>query len=478
MPRTFASGVIEATSLIALLLFSNPLMAQRDRWLPSNEAVTSAFLRHPHGYWIEKSAAGFEFRFEEVEQSEQFVLIEDPGRKMQIRLLADHAELRTDDKPFGRWKTGKWVVSSELPSDFNLSVPDYKIRILYFIPSDRTPTKNYQAKITTLMNFVASLYRHELQRRGLKDAGLKFEMDGDKMFQVHIIHGKQPAARYNDAPAYDAGKQWDRILPDIPGDVASPTKNLMIVFAETYDSGPAKWEWPGGIALGARFSTEGGCGIFSAWILQDEFCATNMQDQIKLLNDSTPIPGRFALGHGRIDSPRFEFIEDGFGAVAHELGHAVGLPHDTRIDDRYIMGNGFRNLRINLNKALPAEERVRFSDDNALLLTGSRFLNPNADLTDARTPEATLTVLRKLDSDNYLVKLKATDDKGLKGAVFFDQVRSSVIGGKPLQGKNDEFTINLPLQVEQNGGKVKVSVEVIDHGGNIRTIEGETNAKK
>ncbi len=464
--------------LVALISFSHLVLAQSDAWMPSNESVNSAFLRHPHGYWIEKSAGGGELRFEEVEQNEQFVLVEDPGRKMQIRLYTDHAELRTDDNPFAKWKTGKWIEASEIPDDFKLSIPDYKIRIVYFIPSDRKPTNDYQAKITTVMNFVASLYRYELQRRGHKDAGLKFEMAGEKTYRVHLVSGKQPAARYNDAPAYDAGKQWDRILPDIPDEVASPTKNLMIVFAETYDSGPAKWEWPGGIALGARFSSEGGCGIFSAWILQDEFCATNTQDQIKLLNDATPIHGRFALGHGRIDSPRFEFIEDGFGAVAHELGHAVGLPHDMRQDDRYIMGNGFRNLRINLNKALRPEERVGFSDDNALLLAGSRFLNPELDLTDARTPEVTLTVLRKVDSDNYLVNFNATDDKALKGVVFFDQVRSSVVGSKPLNGKRQEFKIALPLQVDQQGGQVKISAQVIDHGGNIRTIENVSGAKQ
>ena len=452
-------------------------MAQRDAWMPSNESVKSAFLKHPHGFWVEKSAAGFEFRFEESEQNEQFVLLDDPGRKMQIRLYPDHAELRTDDKLFAKWKSGKWVQPDELPTGFELAVPDYKVRIVYFIPSDRQPTRNYQAKITTLMNFVASLYRYELNRRGHPKAGLKFEMDGDTLFKVHVVNGQQPAVRYNDAPQYDAGKQWDRILPDIPAEVASPTKNLMIVFAETYDSGPAKWEWPGGIALGARFNADGGCGIFSAWILQDDFCATNTQDQIKLLNDSTPIPGRFALGHGRINSPRFEFIEDGFGAVAHELGHAVGLPHDIRKDDRYIMGNGFRNLRINLNKKLGPNERVRFSDDNALLLAGSRFLNPDIDLTDARTPEGTLTIVRKGKSDNYLVKFKCTDDKSLGGVVFFDQVRSSVVGGKPLSGKSQEFTVTLRLQPEQPSGQVKLNAELIDRGGNIRTIAGEISSR-
>ncbi len=187
-------------------------------------------------------------------------------------------------------------------------MPDYKLRLIYFVASDREPTPNYQRKISTFMNFVESLYKYELQRRGFKNAGLNFETEDNGLPKVHLVRAAKPANRYNNAPEYNANKQWSSILQDIPETVASPHMNLMIVFAETYDDGPSKWEWPGGIALGARFNTDGGCGIFSAWILRDEFCATTLEQQIVLFNDSTPIPDRIALGHGRINSPRFEFI--------------------------------------------------------------------------------------------------------------------------------------------------------------------------
>ena len=48
------------------------------------------------------------------------------------------------------------------------------------------------------------------------------------------------------------------------------------------------------------------------------------------------------------NSPRYEFVEDAFGAVLHELGHSLGLPHDYR-NRRDIMGSGFRELRWNLD---------------------------------------------------------------------------------------------------------------------------------
>src|SRR6185369_2033129 len=115
-------------------------------------------------------------------------------------------------------------------------------------------------------------------------------------------------------------------------------------------------------------------------------------EQLKLFADSTPIEGRIALGHGKTNSPRFEFIEDGFGAVAHELGHALGLPHDRRRDDKDVMGNGFRNFRFNLDGSTPADKRIGFSSENARMLITSRFLGVDLNLDDNSSPKVEATL--------------------------------------------------------------------------------------
>lgn len=445
----------------------------RSAWMPASDQQPSAFLLHPHGYWIEKSTAGHEFQFEEEERNKDHVILFDPGRKMRIRLSRKLAEMRIDEGQYSNWKSGGWVAAAKLPDELKLEPPDYRVKLIYFVASDRQPTANYEKKITTLMGFVSSLYRYELRRRGVENGELSFERQNEETLKVHFVQGQKPATFYNDAPNYDANQQWGKILAEIPGDVAAPTKNLMIVFAETYDPGPARWEWPGGIALGGRFTVNGGAGIFSAWILRDEFCATSAPAQIELLNDATPIPNRTALGHGQLNSPRFEFIEDGFGAVMHELGHAIGLPHDQRIDHLYIMGNGFRSLRINLDRSLSANERVRFSDDNVRLLVNSRFLNPAVDVKDARAPTGELTATESAVTGEYDVQLKASDNLGLRAALFFDEVRGSVVGGCDLSGVSDQHEVRLPLRTEQGSGKIKLSVQLIDQGGNIANLRTE-----
>jgi hypothetical protein len=275
-------------------------------------------------------------------------------------------------------------------------------------------------------------------------------------------------------PIYDAQNQYSQILSEMPATIGLAGKNVMIVFAETYDPGSAEYEWPGGVALGARFSTAGGFALFSAWILRPEFCTTTIELQKKMMWDTTPISGRVALGNGKPDSARFEFIEDGFGAVAHELGHALGLPHDRRHDDRDIMGNGFRNLRSNFAAEPEPLRSARFSDDNARILYTSRYLAPDPVLTDQTSPTVDLqwTAPLKAGDKTVRVSVKATDNEGLRAITFFSFTEDSVVGGRALTAKAQEFEQKLSVR-PLKPGEFRLEALVADAGGNLRRAELE-----
>ena len=114
-----------------------------------------------------------------------------------------------------------------------------------------------------------------------------------------------------------------------------------------------------------------------------------------------------------MDAPRFDFIEDGFGATVHELGHAMGLTHDVRDRDD-IMGQGFRHLQVNYLPASAKKPRLRFSKENARLLGVSRYLVPATDRTDNTPPSAQLVFrLSKGRPPKLMISIKATDDREL-----------------------------------------------------------------
>lgn len=348
----------------------------------------------------------------------------------------------------------------------------HRVRLVYFVPQDRQPTPNYAAKIKVLMSFVNDLFLRDLTAQGYSTRGLDFEFAEGELV-VHLLSGQENTVHYNGAPNYDMQAQWRAIGPEVERALGTARDNLYIVLAETYDDGPAAWEWPGGLALGAHISSRGGMGIFSAWILRDEFCATTIEEQLKFFADSTPIPGRIAHGHGQMNSPRFEFIEDGFGAVAHELGHAIGLPHDLRDDSRFIMGNGFRRLRTNYLGPAGASPRVGFSPDNARLLAHSRFLAEAPDLDDETPVTFSFTFPTQLTSGStkFSLKVEAQQAGQLAAVLFRDLSRDTVIGGGDVAAEERGTVTEIEVP-PLAAGELRLEAVGIDRGGNISRAAG------
>lgn len=366
-------------------------------------------------------------------------------------------------------KPGEGTTGYRVPKPLRDLGKEYKVRLVYFIPSNRETTKHYRQKITTVMTILADVYRQSLQGQGYETAGLDFYFEGGKP-KVHLLQGRFSASYYSGWPEYEFLCTWRRVLSEVEAAYGPARENLFIIFVESYDEAPARYEWPGGVALGARYSANGGVGMFSSWILRDEFCAATIKEQLRLLADDTAIKGRTALGHGRKDSPRYQFIEDGFGAVLHEMGHALGLPHDKRNEKQYIMGNGFRHLRHNYLPKLK-QPPIGFSPENSSILAYSRFLSVEADREDNQKPIIKVEAPNSLKASDKEITLSLDfqDNGKLGGYVVYAQAQDSVIGGGKLNGNAWQQRQTFPLRRLLTQGKCQLNILVIDRGGNLAT---------
>jgi hypothetical protein len=186
-----------------------------------------------------------------------------------------------------------------------------------------------------------------------------------------------------------------------------------------------------------------------------------VQEQRKRFFDKTPVQGRKAWGKA-MNSARGEFIEDGIGAVAHELGHAFGLPHDRREDNIDIMGNGFRNLRWNFD--VKSERRVRFSEEIARLLMSSRYLAKDLRVGDHQPPKVEVKEIWRRNGQ-VIVSVTASDESGLRAVVFFDRRSGSVLTGKALSGVTQQFQEKI-VPFDLKAGEIDLQLIVTDVGGN------------
>lgn len=438
--------------------------------------------------WVEVVGTEERYLFEEIGRSNDTIELIDRSRDVGLKVHTDRGELRLPNSTAWQpWERGTWIGMSELPEAIRFVPSDQKIRLVYFVPKDREPIAHFEEKVRVVMHVVAELYS-DLKRQGYPSAGFTFPTDSQGQPIVHLVRTERSAQYYSGAPALDDAMHFEKIARDIPGDVASPLRHMIVLFPETYEPGPASVEWQPSIGRGTHISADGGLAIMSAWILRDEFCATTYAEQKKLIMDATPIKGRTAFETGKVDAPRYEFIEDGFGATAHELGHAMGLPHDARdLDD--IMFQGFRHLQVNYLRTSAKKPRLKFSKENARLLGVSRYLVPGTDRTDNTPPSAELAFrISKGRLPKLLISIKATDDRALRAAVFYDRPHDTVIGGTELTGKNQTLELALPLDTKlpdgpdlfallsspkppagQDGGRILTLLA--DAGGNIVYIE-------
>ena len=200
------------------------------------------------------------------------------------------------------------------------------VRVVYFVPADRTPNWNIPVALDSTMKTVQRFYTEQMQSHGYNKS-FAIEKDKDNNVVVHYLAGK-----INDA-SYDYLKIEAEVKAKF--DV---TKDIFIVYTD--------------LSSGL---IDGYCGI------------TDFGGRIVVI----PATGDCVSG------------DNGVSVTAHELGHSFNLEHDFR-DDSYIMSYGAGRKRLSKCAAYALSVNPFFNNRNYIGATDNASIKM---LTTNKYPE-------------------------------------------------------------------------------------------
>lgn len=214
------------------------------------------------------------------------------------------------------------------------NVPPRVLRIAYFVPSDRKPLPDRVRRLERVVSEVQRFYREGMRQNGYGPLTFPVDRQADGSLRMFQVDGRSPMSEYG---RNDAGKVKREITDALTLQGLDLSRETVLVFQLLLE-----WRDGKAIELGP-FVGGGGESSGMAWVYDDE------RLDPKLL--SSKRPGGY---YGRPCSIG-EFNSHYLGGIAHELGHAFGLPHECeRKDEREVKG---RSLMGGGNHTYGQEQR-------------------------------------------------------------------------------------------------------------------------
>ena len=207
---------------------------------------------------------------------------------------------------------------------------DRYLHIVCWTPSDRELPADYQPRLTRMMEHIRGFYAREMDRLGFGDRSFNLQYDDQKQLILHTVSGKHDTSHY---AVQSGGEIRQECLPVLVQAGIDASKETILIFCNlaTWDAEQRRFTHKSPYYAGGSF--RGG----TAWQLDSpELDSKNLTLNQPIIRDGQY--GRISLGkHNSI------FI----GGIAHELGHALGLPHckarpDEAVRGTSLMGSGNR----------------------------------------------------------------------------------------------------------------------------------------
>lgn len=185
------------------------------------------------------------------------------------------------------------------------------LRVIYFHPQDVAPQKDHRQRLTRILLDVQAFYRDEMNRLGFGKRTFPLELEEQNLV-LHMVKGR----RASDGYTHESGNQVRR---EISADVQKQM-NLQEEFVLSINAMCTKRE-DGSYFFYAPYY---GSGNAKQGLCHAADC--EVMDTLNYTETEKRI--RYEEHYGQRDQSLAQFSCLYIGGIAHELGHAFGIPHN------------------------------------------------------------------------------------------------------------------------------------------------------
>lgn len=217
--------------------------------------------------------------------------------------------------------------------EFNKGAESAKntLRIVYFTPADADPQKDHRERLTRVMQDISNFTRDEMRRQGMRCEGLPYEME-DGLLKLHEVKGKLNSSQYS----YKSGGHTETEMREaLKGTIDFDKEFVLVLYSM------CRKETDGSYFFFAPYYGKGGSNAQSGLChaADCELLDTNyLTETEKRIN--------YIEHYGKFSKTLADFNTAYIGGIAHELGHGLGLPHDSQTPEEMkvlgtaLMGSG------------------------------------------------------------------------------------------------------------------------------------------